>query len=182
MHSGYRQRKSHIFCWMHMLVPRFRYIYGHIHGNTYEIWYCMRPGNSSVIWSVVNSSNGQSGAKPQMPTSCQLDICMMTSSNRNIFRVTGPLCGEFTGPGEFPTQRPVTRSFDVFFDLRLNKRLSKQLWGWWFETPSWSLWRHCNAETFKWHFNWNKTHFLSISTYVSNLCLQDIDNFAKYPM
>ena len=22
--------------------------------------------------------------------------------------------------GEFPTQRPVTRSFDVFFDLRLN--------------------------------------------------------------
>ena len=27
--------------------------------------------------------------------------------------------------GEFPTQRPVTRSFDVFFDLRLNKRLSK---------------------------------------------------------
>ena len=36
--------------------------------------------------------------------------------------------------GEFPTQRPVTRSFDVFFDLRLNKRLSKQSWGWWFET------------------------------------------------
>ena len=29
-------------------------------------------------------------------------------------------------PGEFPIQRPVTRSFDVFFDLRLNKRLSKQ--------------------------------------------------------
>ena len=28
-------------------------------------------------------------------------------------------------PGEFPAQRPVTRSFDVFFDLRLNKRLSK---------------------------------------------------------
>ena len=28
--------------------------------------------------------------------------------------------------GEFPSQRPVTRSYDVFFDLRLNKRLSKQ--------------------------------------------------------
>ena len=42
------------------------------------------------------------------------------------------------------TQRPVTRSFDVFFDLRLNKRSSKQPWGWWFETPSWSLWRQCN--------------------------------------
>ena len=70
---------------------------------------------------------------------------MMTSSNGNIFRVTGPLCGEFTGPGEFPTQMPVTRSFDVSFDLRLNKRVSKQPWGWWFETPSWSLLRQCNG-------------------------------------
>ena len=70
---------------------------------------------------------------------------MMTSSNGNIFRVAGHLCGEFTGPGEFPTERPMTRSFDVFFDLRLNKRLSKQPWGWWFETPSWSLWRQCNV-------------------------------------
>ena len=70
---------------------------------------------------------------------------MMTSSNGTIFRDTGPLCGEFTGPGEFPAQWPVTSSFDVFFDLRLNKRLSKQPWGWWFETPSWSLWRQCNG-------------------------------------
>ena len=50
-------------------------------------------------------------------------------------------------PGEFPTQRPVTRSFDVFFDLRLNKRLSKQWWGWWFETLSSPLWRHRNGNT-----------------------------------
>ena len=42
-----------------------------------------------------------------------------------IFRVTGHLCGKFTIPGEYPAQRPVTRSFDVFFDLRLNKRFSK---------------------------------------------------------
>ena len=49
--------------------------------------------------------------------------------------------------GEFPSQRPVTRNFDVFFDLRLNKRLSKQSWGWWLETTSRSLWRHCN----EWH-------------------------------
>ena len=45
---------------------------------------------------------------------------------------------------EFPSQRPVMRSFDVFFDLCLNKRLSKQPWGWWFETRWRSLWRHCN--------------------------------------
>ena len=37
--------------------------------------------------------------------------------------------------GEFPAQRPVTRSFGVFFDLHLNKGLSKQSWGWWIETP-----------------------------------------------
>ena len=48
-------------------------------------------------------------------------------------------------PGEFPAQRPVTRSFDVLFDLRPNKRLGKQSWGWWSETPSSSLWRHRNV-------------------------------------
>ena len=48
--------------------------------------------------------------------------------------------------GEFPSQMPVTRSFDVFFDLCSNNRLSKQLWGWWFETPSRSLWRHFNGD------------------------------------
>ena len=47
-------------------------------------------------------------------------------------------------PGEFPAQRPVTRSFDVFFDRYPNKRLSKQSWGWWFEMPSRSLWRRRN--------------------------------------
>ena len=46
---------------------------------------------------------------------------------------------------EFPTQRPVTRSFDVFFDLHPNKRLSKQSWCWWFEMPLCPLWHHCNA-------------------------------------
>ena len=39
------------------------------------------------------------------------------------------------------TQRPVMRSFGVFF-----KRLSKQPRGWWFETPSLSLWRQCNVK------------------------------------
>ena len=37
------------------------------------------------------------------------------------------LCvGNSPATGEFPAQRPVTRSFDVFFDLRLIKRFSKQ--------------------------------------------------------
>ena len=69
---------------------------------------------------------------------------IMTSSNGNIPRVTGALCGEFTGRRWSPSQRPVTRSFDVFFDLRLNPHLSKQWRRRWFETPSHPLWRHCN--------------------------------------
>ena len=72
-------------------------------------------------------------------------ISMMMSSNGNIFRVTGPLSGEFTAQRWIPSQRPVTRSFGVSFVLRMNKRLSKQSRRWWFETPSRSLWHHCNA-------------------------------------
>ena len=66
---------------------------------------------------------------------------MVTSSNGNIWVWVE---FEFVN-GEFPAHRPVTRSVDVFYDLRLNKRLSKQPWGWWFEKPSLSLWRHCNG-------------------------------------
>ena len=46
--------------------------------------------------------------------------------------------------GEFPSQRPVTWSFDVFFDLRLNNRLSKPSRRRWFEMPLHPLWHHCN--------------------------------------
>ena len=37
--------------------------------------------------------------------------------------------------GEFPAQRPVTRSFDVYFDLHLNKR-------WVNNREAGDLWRH----------------------------------------
>ena len=52
--------------------------------------------------------------------------------------------------GEFPAQRPVMRTFDVFFDLHPNKRLSKQWWGWWFETPSCPSWCHRNELSSIW--------------------------------
>ena len=80
---------------------------------------------------------GQSWRRHQMETfSALLAICV----------------GNSPVPGEFPTQMPVTWSFDVFFDLRLNKRFSKQPWGWWFETLSRPLWRHrndCPSENFQ---------------------------------
>ena len=58
-----------------------------------------------------------------------------------------PCAGNSPMTGEFPSQRPVTRSFHVLFDLCLNKRLSKQSWAWWFETPSRPLWRQRNEIT-----------------------------------
>ena len=61
------------------------------------------------------------------------------------FSVLLVLCvGNSLVTGQFPTQRPVTQSFEISFDLHLNKHLSKQSWGWWFETPSCSLWCHLN--------------------------------------
>ena len=72
--------------------------------------------------------------------------CMMTPSSGNIFRVTGHLCGEFTGDRWIPrTEASDAELWCIFCDMRRNKRLSKQSWGWWFETASHSLWRHCNA-------------------------------------
>ena len=69
----------------------------------------------------------------------------VTSLNGNIFRVTGHLCGEFTGPRWIPhTKASDTELWFFSFDLRLNKRLSKQSWGCWLETLSRPLWRHRN--------------------------------------
>ena len=54
------------------------------------------------------------------------EIGMMTSSNENIPALLVLYAGNSPVTGEFSSQRPLTRRFDVFFDLRLNKRLSKQ--------------------------------------------------------
>ena len=90
-------------------------------------WY-WRNNHTSAMLNLVRSRYSPVGG-----TACETStlavlrtIFMMISSNGNIFRVTGHMCGEFTGPGEFPSHRAVTRSFNVFFDMCLNKRLSKQ--------------------------------------------------------
>ena len=64
-----------------------------------------------------------------------LQSTMMTSSKENISVLLAICAGNSSVTGEFPSQRPVTGSFDVFVDLRLNKRLSKQSSGRGFETP-----------------------------------------------
>ena len=72
------------------------------------------------------------------------------SASLTICAVNSPVTGEF------PAQRPLTWSFDVFCDLRL-KRLNKQSRRRGFETSPRPLWRHCNATalcssiTMAWH-------------------------------
>ena len=103
------------------------------------------------IYTVVNKSKwGLSWWRHQMETfSALLAIC----------------AGNSPVPGEFPTQRPVTRSFDVNFDLRPDKRLSKQPLRWWFETLSHSLWRHRNVMT-------------AVCTYISTYCTWTYEQLA----
>ena len=90
---------------------------------------------------------------------------MITSSDGNISASLALCAGNSPVTGEFPSQRPVTRSFDVFFDLHL----SKQLWGWWFGTPSSSLRRHCNGkcapgnqQSPRWHWWLMKQHYAAL--------------------
>ena len=78
---------------------------------------------------------------PQLNRVC---VCMMMSSNGNIFRVTGHLCGEFTGTRWIPH----TKASDAelwCFSLICVYITVKQSGGWWFETLSRPLWRHCNV-------------------------------------
>ena len=73
------------------------------------------------------------------------DPTMVTSSNGTIFCINGPLWGVSTSHRWFPSQRLVTRSFDIVFDLHLIKWLSKQSRCQWFETPLCLLWCQCNG-------------------------------------
>ena len=68
-------------------------------------------------------------------------VASMTSPNGNTFRVTGHLWSPVNSPHK--GQWRCALMFSLI--CTLNKRFSKQSWGWRFETPSRSLWRHYNA-------------------------------------
>ena len=75
-----------------------------------------------------------------------LSQCTLMTSSIGTFSALLVICaGNCLVTDNFPAQRPVTRSFDVFFDVRLNDRLIEQSWGRWFEMPSRLSWGHCNA-------------------------------------
>ena len=90
-------------------------------------------------------------------------LCAWWRHQIETFSALLTLCaGIWPVSGKFPSQRPVTRIFDVFFDLRLNKRLSKQSWSGWFKTPSRSLWRHCNV--CRWKGKQQMVSFMDVKT------------------
>ena len=71
--------------------------------------------------------------------------CAWWRHQMETFSALLALCtGNSLVTSEFPSQRPLRWSVDIFFDVPLTKRLSKQSRGWWFEMPSSSLWHHCN--------------------------------------
>ena len=100
----------------------------------------LRPSDAympSVHWVTIGSDDGLSEPMPE--------YSWWRHRMETFFALLAICARNSPVAGEFPAQRPVTRSFDVFFDLRLNSWLSKQWWGWWFETQSRPLWRQCNV-------------------------------------
>ena len=116
----------------------------HIFDLTWNQW---RP----VYWHIYSSAAHWANIvypKNWAHGSCFVAFCRRLTWCRHqmeTFSALLAICaGNSPASAEFPARRPVTRSFDIFFDLCLNKRLRKQSWGWWFETLSRPLWRHCN--------------------------------------
>ena len=92
----------------------------------------------------VNKSN-PSGAETVVLRDNQAKPFMMMSSNGNMFRVTGPLCREFTGHRWIPHTKASDAKIWCFLWSAHKKRLSVQSKCLWFETPWRPLWRHCNV-------------------------------------
>ena len=108
-------------CWPHELC----YL-GHCHPERihYHCVICV-----FVPHTVFSFPSSSSHAFSNLKKKNRLDTYVRTSSDGNIFRVTGPLWGEFTGDRWIPR----TKASDAELWC---KRLSKQSWGWWLETPS----------------------------------------------
>ena len=91
----------------------------------------------------------QSGHLTSRPNAASSCVSNLRRHQMETFSALLALCaGNSPVTGEFPSQRQVTRSFDVFFDLHLNKLLSKQSRRLWFGTSSRSLWSHSDVTRF----------------------------------
>ena len=111
-------------------------LFGLQHVNTDDM-------RSTIILSARSLPRAQTS---HAPTPTPRVKYMMTPSNGNIFRITGPLCGELTGHRWIPLTKTSDAELWCFLWSAPEKRFSKQSRRRWFETPSHSLWRHCNEK------------------------------------
>ena len=159
-----KQKRVHII-WVRLATFVFdnTLIWVHTDGDAHNICYrCQWKACSPMIAFVWK----------QNIRTCPLIYCDRSwwRHQMETFSALLAICAENSPvPGEFSTQRPVTRSFHVYFDLRPNKGLSKQLWGWWFETQSCPLWRHRNDDGRQSHHT-HKNIFLNENCWVWGNC------------
>ena len=83
--SGSRYQRYQMLVSVMKTVP---FLYRHVYWESH-----------SAVFGSAHRTGWMPGA---VPTARPSFVCMMTSSNGNIFRVTGHLCGEFTGPRWIP--------------------------------------------------------------------------------
>ena len=124
--------------------------------------YCGYPGKwgyATGVWGYIITLRWVTRSW-QGPT----DLRMMTSSNGNIFRVTGPLWGEFTGNRWIPLTKASDAELWCSLCSGLEQRLSKPSRCLWFETPSRPLWRHCNGQSWQSQMSWRKICIRSSAT------------------
>ena len=120
-------------------------IYKRISRDPFRVSIFAAAGVDEIFTTVVNVNVPPFVSAHSIPDPCDIGVTWCRHHMETLSALLAICTGNSPVDGEFPAQRPVTRNVDVFFDLHLNKRLSKQWWGWWFETPSRPLCRHCNV-------------------------------------
>ena len=139
------------------LILSYQRNYCFVLNNVYDIWIvkCFHGTHQTLLNCIKNTTEK---VISHMNRKYRKWYIYDVSWNGNVFCVTDPLCGEFTGDRWIPRTKASDTEFDAFFDLHLNKWLSKQSKRRWFETPSRSSWRHCNDMICKLHPNiWNRS-------------------------
>ena len=132
-------------------------IYVTVMGEATSGGYCRGPVPGSLLWPLGNRDPSVEWTPISFSHGCLVSGQAATTRKSwwrhqmETFSALLALCeGNSPVTGEFSSQRPLTRNFDVFFDLRLNKWLNKSSRRRWFEMPSRSLWRHCNGMRRRW--------------------------------
>ena len=128
--------------WIHIYIYRYLVVWN-------MLWHYRQPENCMVGGGIIEENcygkQRHMFSQPQkwiLIAKCKF---MMTSSNRNIFHVTGPfLKGIYRWPVK-SLHKGKWRGVLMLFFFRLNKRLSEPPRRRWFETPLRSWWRHCNV-------------------------------------